>query len=505
MDNTPKTVFVSYSWDSDDHRQWVIRLATALVSNGVNVLIDEWDLDYGDDLAKFMEQGVRDADRVLIVCTDEYVRKADAGIGGVGYEKMIVTGELVRNVGTKKFIPVIREGSDPDKLTPTFLATRLFSDFRDDTVFDQKLNELAYSITHGTKVTKPALGRAKLGPPDNTDADNSKSSEEKPADTINTLDPTKVYHYAHTLIEKGNMVAWRRLAQRLQKEFKAALRTWRTKHEPIVPPTDVPLIDQTNEAVDVIAPAIAMALAGVESGDDKVKDQRALFDELYYLTDWSRAGRVILTELPITLGFIYQALHGAIAIYTDQPSLALDFATMMVRHHNESHKAPLWQHHDLVGWPRTLGGDCKVAWEYLSDAYNKWPWLQEIFGGLEEYKIALISYYILLNFIEYSQTLRDGHLTSDQGKQNILLEVPILFSLEDRYLAMKAMKRLGKHPELFDSVLKLHGVTRQIAITEWPKWIDVCNTWLGKARYYLLSVPHAELLEYLGWQSSQLK
>ena len=368
MDNTPKTVFISYSWDSEDHRQWVIRLATALVSNGVNVLIDEWDLDLGDDLAKFMEQGVRDADRVLIVCTDEYVRKADAGIGGVGYEKMIVTGELVRNVGTKKFIPVIREGRDPDKLTPSFLATRLFCDFRDDTLFDQKLDELASSITHGTKITKPPLGKPTLAVPDDKDIANAPIAAEKPTDIINSADPTQVYHYAHSLIEKGNMVGWRRLAQRLQKEFKAALHEWRKKHEPIVPATDVPLIDQANEAVDAIAPAIAMALAGVESGDDRVKDQRALFDELYYLTDWSRAGRVILTELPITLGFVYQALHGAIAIYTDQPILALDFATMMVRHHNETHKAQLWQHHDLVGWPKTLGGDCKVAWEYLADA-----------------------------------------------------------------------------------------------------------------------------------------
>jgi hypothetical protein len=493
---TPKTAFISYSWDSEDHRQWVIRLATSLVSNGVNVLIDEWDLDLGDDVAKFMEQGVRDADRVLIVCSDEYVRKADAGIGGVGYEKMIVTGELVRNMGTKKFIPVIREGDNPDKLTPSFLATRLFCDFRDDDSFDQKLAELASSITHGTKITKPPLGK----PEPKTPNDIAQDAVEKSNDTINSKDPTQVYHYAHALIEKGNMVAWRRLAQRLQKEFKSALHEWRQKHEPIVPPTDTPLIDQTNEAVDAIAPAIAMALAGVESGDDRVKDQRALFDELYYLTDWNRAGRVILTELPITLGFVYQALHGAIAIYTDQPILALDFATMMVRHHNETRKAQLWQHHDLVGWPKTLGGDCKVAWEYLSDAFNKWSWLQEIFGGIEEYKIALISYYVLLNFIEYSQTLRDGHLKNGQATETILLEVPIIFSQENRELVAKAMKRISKHPELFDAALKMFGQTRQEAIAGWDKWVPVCNSWLGKARYLFLSAPHAELMDYLGWK-----
>jgi len=40
------------------------------------------------------------ADRVLMICTEAYVRKADEGKGGVGYEAMIVTGELVKDLGT---------------------------------------------------------------------------------------------------------------------------------------------------------------------------------------------------------------------------------------------------------------------------------------------------------------------------------------------------------------------------------------------------------------------
>ena len=48
-----------------------------------------------------MEEGLTKSDRVLVVCTPEYVRKADAGEGGVGYEKMIVTAQIVRDLGTK--------------------------------------------------------------------------------------------------------------------------------------------------------------------------------------------------------------------------------------------------------------------------------------------------------------------------------------------------------------------------------------------------------------------
>ena len=41
--------------------------------------------ELGDDSSRlFMEKSVRDASRVLLTCTEEYVRKAEAGLGGVG-------------------------------------------------------------------------------------------------------------------------------------------------------------------------------------------------------------------------------------------------------------------------------------------------------------------------------------------------------------------------------------------------------------------------------------
>ena len=94
---SPK-VFISYSHDTPQHRQWVGELASKLVHKGVDVILDQWDLGPGDDIPKFMEKGVAEADRVLMICTEPYVKKADEGKGGVGYESMIVTGELVQNL-----------------------------------------------------------------------------------------------------------------------------------------------------------------------------------------------------------------------------------------------------------------------------------------------------------------------------------------------------------------------------------------------------------------------
>src|SRR5260370_41087204 len=99
MASAPR-VFVSYSHDSPAHKQWVASLASRLRASGIDALLDQWDLNLGDDVTQFMEAGGSSSDRVLVVCTDEYVRKADAGKGGVGYGRLIVTVELVHNIST---------------------------------------------------------------------------------------------------------------------------------------------------------------------------------------------------------------------------------------------------------------------------------------------------------------------------------------------------------------------------------------------------------------------
>lgn len=157
MPPTPPKVFVSYSHDSEAHKGWVLRLATRLVANGVNVILDQWDLTLGGDLPRFMESGLTDADRVLAVCTENYVEKANAGVGGVGYEKMILTGQLMQNVMTARIVPVIR--ANPLVLpVPIFLSSRVYIDFRDDLAYEIKYGELLRDIYGQGVKPRPPLG-----------------------------------------------------------------------------------------------------------------------------------------------------------------------------------------------------------------------------------------------------------------------------------------------------------------------------------------------------------
>lgn len=55
-------VFISYSWDSDEHKQWVRHLSDALRSQyGVYTLLDQYNRS-GFDLIQFMTKGLEVAD-----------------------------------------------------------------------------------------------------------------------------------------------------------------------------------------------------------------------------------------------------------------------------------------------------------------------------------------------------------------------------------------------------------------------------------------------------------
>lgn len=137
---------------------WVRKLATDLRASGIDATLDQWDLKLGQDLAAFMSSGISIADRVLLVCSDQYVAKANAGTGGVGYERLIVTAEVIAAIDTKKFVPIVRSNKSKTKV-PIALGSRLYIDFDDDTQYRQRLEELAREI-HGV----PALAKPPLGP-----------------------------------------------------------------------------------------------------------------------------------------------------------------------------------------------------------------------------------------------------------------------------------------------------------------------------------------------------
>jgi hypothetical protein len=158
----PPKAFISYSHDSASHKQWVLEFATTLRNRGVDAILDQWDLKPGDDLPHFMEQSLETADFAIMVCTKKYVAKANAGEGGVGYEKMIMTSSSLTKISDSKVIPIIRENGEPK--VPTFLKTKLYIDFAKDDDVEYALDELLRRLLNAPLYKKPEIGQSPFIP-----------------------------------------------------------------------------------------------------------------------------------------------------------------------------------------------------------------------------------------------------------------------------------------------------------------------------------------------------
>jgi hypothetical protein len=162
--NSAPKVFVSYSYDSDEHEEWVQGLAVHLARKGVDVIFDKWHLKLGESIPKFMEISVRDADFVIVICTPKYAKKSNERKGGVGYEQQIISGQLLYGTPPSKFIPVIRSGGLQGKncAVPTHFISALAIDFRSvettRIVESKKFDELMRAVFSLPRADPPVVG-----------------------------------------------------------------------------------------------------------------------------------------------------------------------------------------------------------------------------------------------------------------------------------------------------------------------------------------------------------
>ena len=148
-------VFISYSWEEDEHQEWTRGIADKLLWDGIDAYIDQYDAAYGDRLPEFMENEISISDFVLIICTPEYKYKADNRISGVGYEGHIISAEILSRNNERKFIPVLRKGN-LDNAIPIFLKGKKAVDFTSSQNEEKHYSSLIETL-YGV-MEKPTVG-----------------------------------------------------------------------------------------------------------------------------------------------------------------------------------------------------------------------------------------------------------------------------------------------------------------------------------------------------------
>ncbi len=151
------TTFISYSWDTDEHKAWVREFAARLRTDGVDVTLDQWHAIPGDQLPQFMETAVRENSYVLVICTPRYRDRSDKRTGGVGYEGDIMTAEVSTTRNHRKFIPILRHG-DWSSSSPSWLKGKYYIDLSGNPYSEDGYSDLLTTI-HRTRPVPPPVGR----------------------------------------------------------------------------------------------------------------------------------------------------------------------------------------------------------------------------------------------------------------------------------------------------------------------------------------------------------
>ena len=473
-------VFISYSHDSPEHKKWVGELASKLVKKGVDVILDQWDLGLGDDVPKFMEKSVSNSDRVLMVCTETYAKKADEGQGGVGFETMIVTGELVRDLGTSKFIPIVRQKA-AEKLLPKSVATRFYVDSSEEHNFDSQFEILLKELHEIPVSEKPPLGKNPYA--------QKTSGEEIPSVESNSIaaiditlpdDLSSLYYEALDIARRGDLVAWRRIVKQAILPISGELNKWRSKYENNAPRDLESLHRIALEGASIYSSLFSIVLAGIESGRNKFSIQISLIDEILNPRNWNPNGITTIVRFPDTVACIYQALYGAMCLQTHQSFLSTKLARTKVTKRFEEKALPLYQRHEIVGWPETIGRKSSENWDFLRGLPQEWNWLKEPFGREEEYRESLCAYYLVLNIIEFVDTVAAGDQNILQD-DSVHLDIPLSFMHEDFDTLRRAYSLILADPDQLRQIWTTKNISEDTIRGLWPRWVYHLKYWLSRA------------------------
>jgi len=162
----PTRVFISYSHDSDEHKDRVLELSNRLRSEGLDCHIDQYETSPAEGWPRWMQNQIGQSDSVLVVCTNMYEQRflgkgeVHKGLGGK-WEGAIITQELYsKEFQNTKFIPVLFSSEDASFI-PDVLKSATYYRVDVETGYE----DLYRRLTDQRAIVKPELGQIRALPP----------------------------------------------------------------------------------------------------------------------------------------------------------------------------------------------------------------------------------------------------------------------------------------------------------------------------------------------------
>ncbi len=149
----------------NNYRAWVAQLASQLRKDGIDARLDRWHLQRGQTIPAFMDSEIRNANKVLVLCSPKYREKVHAmqeggPSTGSGWESMLLSNAMFTQDTRSKAIPALARGTWTES-APDYLQGLPYEDLTqvDETQLRRAYTALLRSLT-GTTETAPPLGSA---------------------------------------------------------------------------------------------------------------------------------------------------------------------------------------------------------------------------------------------------------------------------------------------------------------------------------------------------------
>jgi hypothetical protein len=160
----PPKVFISYSHDSEEHRDLVLSFTDRLRKDGVDCIIDQYEPSPPEGWSRWAINQIEKAKFVLVVCTNRYSQlftgKGETIEKQANYQGAIITQSIYESQANTKFIPIVFSAKD-SSYVPIIL--RSATKYTIDTV--NGYDELYRRLTdqHATPIL--GLGKTRQLPP----------------------------------------------------------------------------------------------------------------------------------------------------------------------------------------------------------------------------------------------------------------------------------------------------------------------------------------------------
>ncbi len=145
MSKSKPKVFISYSWDNEEHKEFIKEFSNKLKLNDIDSIIDaDIPLTPDEGWIQWMKNQVNNSNYVILVFTQLYYDRFSKNVKpnegrGVQWESRLVLSDIYSGQSISKYIPVVLNHKDFDTCIPDELDC---SRFNISTQFDELCNSI---------------------------------------------------------------------------------------------------------------------------------------------------------------------------------------------------------------------------------------------------------------------------------------------------------------------------------------------------------------------------